>query len=168
MKLTKTERALIANQNRILALLDESNSDSYLLKAKIAEHGYEGMYHKIFDEIYDGISEETCEETQKILTMYRVINNFIATLSSEVQKELDLNKIKFDGFDMNNDDHYFYMTFLVEEANLYEEHKEAYLNSHSMSSLIRYRRMLPVYNQKIESNNYQLDLEGLKSIISAV
>lgn len=168
MKLTKTERAMLANQNRILAFLDEDNSDNYLIKAQIAERGFEGLYDRLFEHIYEGVSEDVCMETHNILTMYRVINNCIETLTPEEKNNLDLNSIKFTGFDANNDDHYFFMKFIVNEVNLYEEYKNVNLNSHSMSSLGKYRKMLPIYRRAIETNHYQLNLSGLRAIIASV
>ena len=166
MELTKTERAIIANQNRILSYLDNANSESYLHKAEIAERGYEGLYDELFKNIYEGISKEVCDETHDILTMYRGINNFISSLTNEQKDALDLAKIRFEGFDANNNDHYYFMKFIVEKADLYEEYKDAYLNSHSIASLRKYKRMLPIYTQAIEANNHQLNLAGLQAIIA--
>ncbi len=168
MPLTKAERAMLANQNRILAVLDANNSEDYLLKAEIAENGYEGLYEKLFDNLSEGISEEVCEETHNILTMYRVINNFIATLTPEQQQTLNLGRIEFEGFDANNDKHYFFMKFIVEKADMYDEYQNENLNSHSIASLRKYKRMLPVYNQALEANNYQLNMEGLEAILAAI
>ena len=166
MQLTQTERLLLANQNRILALLDEDNSINHLFKAEILENGYEGLFHECFESISEGVSDETCRETHDILTMYYVINNLIGTLSDDQKASLQLDKITFKGFDANNDDHYGFMNFLIDKANLYKDLKDKYLNSHSISSIEKYRRMLPLYNEALKANNYTLDLSGLQNIIS--
>ena len=166
MQLKQTERLILANQNRILAFLDEENSHNYLFKAEILENGYEGLFYECFESISDGVSDEICKETHDILTMYRVINNLIGTLSDEQIASLQLEKIKFKGFDANNDDHYGFMTFLIDKADLYKELKNKYLNSHSILSIEIYRRMLPVYNEALIANNYTLDIIGLQKIIS--
>jgi len=168
MELTKTERALFANQNRILALLNENNSADYIMKAEILEKGYEGMYDDCFEQIYEGVSKEVCEETHDILNMYRVINNLIASLTPEDQATLDLEKIKFEGFDANNDKHYDFMTFLVEKAGLYNEYQNAYLNSHSRILLDKYKMMYEIYQQQLKSNEHRLNFEGLRNIINGI
>lgn len=167
MKLTKTERLILANQNKILSFLDIDNSENHLYKAEIAEKGYEGLYDSLFGNIHEGIGEDICNETHEILTMYRVINNCIADLKDEQKKTMDLKKISFVGFDANNDSHYFFMKFLVEKSNLYDEYK-AVPNSHSIASLPKYKKMLAQYKKAIANNNYQLNLQGLEEIIKAV
>lgn len=64
MKLTKVERAILANQNRILAKLYPENSADYLLKSKIAENGYEGHYEELFSNLSEGISEEELQRNK--------------------------------------------------------------------------------------------------------
>jgi uncharacterized protein YfbU (UPF0304 family) len=100
--------------------------------------------------------------------MYRVINNFIASLTQEQKDNINLDYIKFDGFDANDGNHFVIMKFLVEVANLFEEHQNSNFNSHSMASLRRYRQILPIYNQVMKENNYRLNWEGFQKILGHV
>lgn len=168
MELTKIERAMLVNQYSILAILDNDNSSEYLKKAEIVSNGYEGFYDELFDNISDGISVAICEETHKILSMYRVINNCISNLTQEQKDNINLDYIKFDGFDANDGNHFVIMKFLVEVANLFEEHQNSNFNSHSMASLRRYRQILPIYNQVMKENNYRLNWEGFQKILGHV
>jgi len=168
MTLTITERAILANQNKILALLDQENSEHYLNNIKIIEKGYSGLYEELFTNIDKEISQEICNETHAILNMYFVINNFIETLKAEEKLGLDLEKIEFEGFDRNRNDHFSFMNFIVEEKDLYPEYKGTNFNSHSELSLSKYRTMLPVYNEVIKDNRFSLNLDGLRQIIDAV
>ncbi len=167
MELTKIERALLLNQFNILAMLDTNNSSQYILKAEIVANGYEGLYSELFDNISGSISAEICDETCKILNMYRVVNNFISTLTEEQKEGIQLEQINFDGFDANEGEHYVIMKFLVEVANLYEEYKNTYFNSHSAASLRRYRRILPIYERAMNDNNNVLNFEGFQAILDA-
>jgi uncharacterized protein len=151
-KLTKIERLQLSNQFRILHKL--TDDETYAINAEIVENGYEGLYYKLFEPIFDGVSKEVCEETMAILHMYRVINNAIATLPPQEQAQIDSEKIKFEGFDGNNDDHYHYMSFLVEEMDMWQEYAEASLNSHSSITINKYRKMLEVY-QLLGGNRLQ-------------
>ena len=51
--------------------------------------------------------------------------------------------LTFDGFDGNNDRHYGLASFLVQDMGRFEEFKGRPLNSHSQSSMPKYRNMLP-------------------------
>ena len=155
-KLTKIERLQLSNQFRILHSLTED--ESYAIKAEIVEHGYEGLYDDIFETIYGGISEDICEETGLILHMFRIINNAYARLSDVEKEQIDVERIKFQGFDANNDQHYSYMKFLVEKMDMWDEHKNTYLNSHDSLPIRKYRKMLDVYNELggDSNNNYSV------------
>jgi len=168
LKLTKQERLILANQNRILALLNEDNPDTYNYNAEIAERGYEGLYHELFSNLGEGVSHEVCEETHEILTMYRVINGGISGLTNEQSDSIDLEKIKFEGFDANNDDHYRLMEFMIEEGGLYKELKEMYRNSHNSWTISKYRKLLGYYNQVKKASNYTLDFENLKAMVELI
>jgi uncharacterized protein YfbU (UPF0304 family) len=168
MSLKKTERLLISNQNRILAILNPANAKEHILHAEIAEYGYVDLYDELFEEIFEETSEEVCTETTDILNMYRAINGFISSIHDQQIDEGDLEKIQFTGFDGNHDRHYHYMHFLVEKADRYNEYKNRDYNSHNISSIVKYKKMLPVYTEVINSNDYQINLAGLKKIINSV
>src|SRR5690606_35297528 len=123
IELTKTERLILANQNRILAFLDKPNADSYNNNVEIAEYGYEGLYHQLLGVIGDDdiIPYAVYKEADEILSLFRLINNSFGKLSKEEQEEINLSAIEFEGFDANNDDHYFIATFMVEKLGLYKE-----------------------------------------------
>ncbi|REE07808.1 uncharacterized protein YfbU (UPF0304 family) [Winogradskyella pacifica] len=163
--LTIVERQILANQFRILAQIEE-NGEHHSISAEILERGLTGQYHSVFNVYNEEKSIEICNETSEILNMYRRINNTIAGLSEAERDELDLERIQFDGFDANNDPHYHYMTFLVENMNLWQEHSGNYLNSHTQASLAKYRRMLDYQNQLDNPNN--IGIEDLRNYINAL
>ncbi len=167
ISLSKIERAFLANQNRMLALLSPDSADYYNNLAEIAEHGYEGLYSELLSHISDGVPFETCEETFEILTMYRVINNFIGTLAYDEKKTLDLDSIQFQGFDANNDDHYHFMEFLIEKEGRYKELSEMYRNSHDSLTIEKYRTILRVYRSKKQNGAVHLKIDDLKEMIAA-
>lgn len=161
-KLTIVERQILANQYRILAKLEDDIS--YKTKADILVSGYTGKYNEVFDVNQEEIPLEICEETSQILNMYRRIENTIASLNPEQKVQLDLEKLKFEGFDANNDSHYHYGKFLIEEMNLWQEHKGVYFNSHSRFPLTKYKKMLSYYNSKMENGNYDITFDDLIEI----
>lgn len=167
--LTIFERTTLANQFKILSFLDTTNSEGYLTDAEIFENGYTGLYSEALQHINsDETSREVCTETHDILTMFRYITNGVARLTPEEKDALDLKKLKFDGFDANNDKHYHFATFMIENQEKYQEYADKEINSHSMSSMIRYRRMLPVYNYILENHTYDFGVNELQRLIDAL
>lgn len=164
--LTIFERATLANQFKILSFLDTANTESHLTDAEIFENGYTGLYSEALQHINsEETSRETCTETHDILTMFRYITNAVARLTPEEKAALDLKKIKFDGFDANNDDHYHFATFMIEKQEKYTEYADKEINSHSMASMIRYRRMLPVYKKILDNHIYDFGVNELQQLI---
>lgn len=162
--LSIVERQILANQFRILSKI-EGNNEFYDTKADILEHGFTEKYHEVFDVNTEEIPFEICEETSQILNMYRRINHTIDILSKEEKTQLDLDTIKFEGFDANNDSHYHYMVFMIEKMNLWEEYKGNYLNSHCQSQLSKYRKMLGYQNHLLENDQYDLKKKDLEHLI---
>jgi len=165
--LSITERLLLANQCKILAKLYPDNAGEYNLKTEIVEAGHIDLYDELFSRIGEGTSREVSEETHDILNMYGAINNVVESLSEDEKNRLNLRAIRFEGFDGNHDKHYFFMKFMIEKTDLYEEYRNTPLNSHSQASLMKYRRMLAAYKPIIEANNYTLEAGNLSDIINA-
>jgi uncharacterized protein len=162
--LSIVERQILANQFRILSKITD-NDDDYETKIEILENGYTEQYYEIFEVDTEEIPIEICEETSQILNMYRRINAAVKKLSLEEKNELDLEKIKFEGFDANNDPHYHYMTFLVEKMNLWREYRSEYLNAHSRFPILKYRKMLDYQNYLLDNDQYDLRKEDLEYFI---
>ena len=164
--LSIVERQILANQFRILERI-EDDKDYYRTKAEILENGFTGRYSEIFLLNNEEMPFEICRETSEILTMYRRINNSIATLSEQEKEEMDLDKIKFEGFDGNDDWHYHYMEYMVENLNLWKEHKGNYLNSHSSFPIEKYRKLLEFQNKALR-DKMDLSKEDLEKMIELV
>lgn len=170
--LSIAERAILANQFHILAKLSPDEMDYFKAKAKILTRGYEGLYYEILQSFDDPISEELTTEVHEILTMYRLVTPSIDSLSKEEQEELQTKSIRFEGFDANNDIQYTIADFFINEKKLYDELKNVPLNSHTYSSIIKYRKMLPVFerfkNEVTHRDPYKLSREELAELINAV
>ena len=167
--LTLVERLILSNQNTILSLLDKRQYNYYRTPAEIAEVGYEGLYCELFENIFtDPVPYEVCEETLDILDMFRVIDKAISSLTPDQKSDIELNKIQFEGFDANNDKHYYFMKFLIDKMERYEELKGMDFNSHSSSSIVKYRKMFEVYNRKKKDGIYELSYDDLKNMINSI
>ena len=165
--LTIVERQILANQFRILAEIEE-NGEHHITSAEIIENGYTGQYHSALNVDREEVPIDICDETSEILNMYRRINNAIAGLTEEQRDGLNLESIRFEGFDANNDSHYHYMTFMVEKMDLWQEHNGNYLNSHSQFPLQKYRRMLVYQRELLSQQNWNIGLAEIEHFISLV
>jgi hypothetical protein len=167
MKLTRVERAILANQYRIFEFLDPKQSDSYKWVREVLECGYELEYEQIFQEVYDddnALTKEECSEVVNIMAMFEALNRSYDTLKdkSGIEKAL----IDFTGFDGNNESKQmaFARFFCTAGSPRFQGLcKGDGFNSH-METLSRYRPMLVEWKRLKKS--YQLTKEQIKQIIA--
>ena len=145
------ERTILANQYRILAALNEDpyESERHATKAEILEKGFEWEYDQIFNQIStDTVSSEVSSEVFDILEMFRQVGWAINKLPEEQKSELNTEKLRFRGFDGNNDKHFYFLSWWDAQnpTNYYREDLGhiAGFNSHSEFPLADYRGMLAV------------------------
>jgi uncharacterized protein len=89
--------------------------------------------------------ESVVNETGRILTMCRVVEDSIAGLASmELELIAEGDRRIFIGFDANNGPHYAVAKTMIETLGLWQEFKDRPLNSHC-PVLDKYRRQIEVY-----------------------
>lgn len=111
-----------------------------------------------FNWKFTGIPFEKGEDPPEVTETVDILDMFDLTISQferlpageqeEVKKELGYaagGLEQFPGFDANNDAHYGVAQYLVEHLDRFKGLKGATNNSHSQSSLPRYRAMLQTY-----------------------
>lgn len=120
--------------------------------------------------IFDGESptDEVIKETSDILSMWSFIEFSIGELKGEdAEAAKSLYPNKFPGFDANNDPHYGVAHTLINDLGRWSEFKGRSLNSHTQSSLPRYRDMLPRYDAAMQGwIDGPLSLDVLRGILS--
>ena len=90
-----------------------------------------------------------------------------ASLSDEEKADLDLSHIDYGGFDRNlNSTHVRVLDYLATKP-LYQKYDK---NSHTESSLFRYRRMLEIYKQEVRefSSKPKIDKNFLIKMINGM
>jgi len=155
--MTIAERLILANQHRILALLDSEQSEHHKRLATIFARGYQREYPlqegEYVDEFHPGIAGEVYD----ILDMYRALHFGYAAL--ENKNGIDPADLRFRGFDLNHEgEHWEYARFLIDEVGYWEESKGAAdkLNSHS-PTLDRYRRMVRRWKESADCQSLTTD-----------
>ncbi len=140
--LTKVERLNFANQFAILKALhkdDKYEAAHYGYLEEIFQRGYEYLYYECFDKLWDSLSMEVAEETIEILSMHRAL---LWSLG-EKPAPSDLERVKFDGFDGNNEAEYLaFARFYTSDGSRFSELR--IVNSH-YPALPRYRAMLKTW-----------------------
>ncbi len=144
--------AMLAGIYKKLGIRDDINPD--LVLASVfgdKEWGLRWEYGSLYEDRQLPQPPEV-NETTVILDMYRFLTASYGRLSAPEKAKVDASPhgsyVKFQGFDGNNDLHYGIMHYLVEDLGRYGEHKPTgVLNSHSMGTIMRYRRMVPIMNR---------------------
>jgi uncharacterized protein YfbU (UPF0304 family) len=121
--------------------------------------GLKWQYSGLFNAPEDNppVVRETCN----ILDMYRLLTSSFERLSGPDKKRVESEAgvfkdyIRYRGFDGNNDEHLGVVSYLVGTLKRYTEIKNPDLNSHSIATLQKYRRMLEVHDRLIDP--YPLD-----------
>jgi uncharacterized protein YfbU (UPF0304 family) len=140
MDLTKKERLLLANQFRILKLLNPNDAKYYDEARKILEEGYSLEYEHLMSGFFDGLTTDQCREVLDILDMHRALKRAYDDLPDK--SGIDQTHLKFNGFDGNNETAQMgYARFLIHDQGRWNEFAHGDLNSH-YPTMVRYRRML--------------------------
>ncbi|SRR6266540_352616 len=164
MPLSKSERLILANQYKILESLEPSERD-YAKAIEALENGYELAIDDLFSSIFEGLSSEQCRFVIKSMAMYDALQRSYKSLADK--KSIEARKVKFPGFDGNNETELMsYAQFVVEreERFTYLETGDDGFNSHTEMSE-RYRAMLAVWHSIEEP--YDLSSDQMARILDA-
>ncbi|WKT91479.1 YfbU family protein [Brucella anthropi] len=157
----RATRLVISNQLEILKHLDPDQKEEYELQQEIIRSGYTSRYNEVFNDLSEEEADAKMQqEVWDILGMFRALNN--ARLRGWVAS--DPEAAKYEGFDANNDPHQWFAAHLLDNSDLFEE-SAPNKNSHSVSTLPTYRRMLAVWKKSVDM--YKLTDEEAEAIITA-
>lgn len=166
MDLTIKERVIIANQLKILEIIDADNAIYYARHRKAIESGYKLHYSWVAEAIDENeMSEEDCQEVLNVLDMYRAI-----TASFERIKEcssLKQSDIRFKGYDGNNEgNQYAYTNYFITDLDRFNElclgSKYPDFNSHCPRRQ-KYSKMLDIWNKF--PNKFELSEDQIKELL---
>ncbi len=102
MRLTRTERLLLANQYLILEKLCPEEAESYAKWREALESGYQLHYGWLAEHIYEEeMTDAECREVVDILDMHRALKRAYESLADK--SGIEEWRVKFRGFDGNNE-----------------------------------------------------------------
>ena len=165
MKLSRTERWMLANQYRILAALDPARSARYNDCVVALEKGYAKVIDRMAEHVSrDDTDRKESEEVDEILTMFDALQRGYRVL--EDAYGIDPAQLQFPGFDAKTEADYLgYAQFLLERER-WPERLDAARNLDTRAPMLRtYRRMLDEYRRRVRDG--ELSLRDLGAIIDA-
>lgn len=132
------------------------NNDGWALKRK-----YSGIFQSEADA--DEVVQETCD----ILWMFGIIESSVAKLTGEEAEEAkQWHYNQWRGFDGNNDPHYgIARTLIVDLGEFAQSRAGVNLNSHTQTSLPRYRQMYEKFDHYVQASQAApLSFDALRDI----
>ena len=166
MELNKFERRLLANQYRILSLLDQSNADHYDKLHDALVNGYVASYQgDLFAGILDGLSVEQCTFVREVMNMYDALQRSYEALDDK--QGIEEERTKFPGFDSDFElAHLGHARFVVEKEGRFSHLKSFRADFISHTPMLdQYRRMFDVW--RLAGNRYELTRDDITAILGA-
>jgi hypothetical protein len=165
MKLSRTERWMLANQYRIMAALDPARAARYNDCVVALEKGYAKVIDRMAEHVSrDDTDHKESEEVDDILTMFEAIQRAYRILDDPYG--IDRALLQFPGFDAKTEGDYLgYAKFLLEREN-WPEHLDAARDLDTRTPMLRqYRRMVDEWKRRARDG--ELSQRDLVAIVDA-
>ena len=165
-KLSFSERWILANQYRILEMLDPDRAEFHRRAVTILENGFEDEYREAaqYNVESPSIAPEVSEEVKDILQMFREMQWVREKIDDPAILESPL--LEFWGFDGNNThDHLFYASFLLELGQFRELGNRPTWDSHS-DTIETYRSMVRAW-KALPRHGLRMTKEDVQAILDA-
>ncbi|HET7229710.1 MAG TPA: YfbU family protein [Longimicrobium sp.] len=165
MKLSRTERWMLANQYRILAALYPQHAATYNDYVVALERGYATVIDRMGEHILrDDTTHKESEEVDEILQMYDALQRAFRTLDDPYGMESF--QLQFPGFDGKSEADYLgYAHFALERENRYENLASSHNLDTGAPMLRQYRRMLDEWKKR--GSGSRLERSDILAIIEA-
>ena len=164
MKLSRTERWMLANQYRIMAALDPARATRYNDCVLALEKGYAKVIDRMAAHVSrDDTDHKESEEVDEILTMFDALQRAVRVLDDDAIDPLD---VQFPGFDAKSEADYLgYAHFALERERRYENLESARNIDTGNPMLRHYRRMLDEWKKRGGSS--RLERKDILAIVEA-
>lgn len=169
MKMSDGERLIAVMLAEVMEALNlKRDLDPALVKTLVINNDIWALRRQ-----YSGIfsstppSEEVVSETTNILWMWGIIEHSIEQLTGDQAEEAQRwHWKKWRGFDANNDDHYGVARTMIVELGEFEDSRNGVnLNSHSQTSLPRYRKMYEIFKGYVDAGQASpLSFDALQTL----
>jgi uncharacterized protein YfbU (UPF0304 family) len=162
IKLTDTERLILANQYEILSELRKD--EDYARMAKTLRNGHEWLYSQYFDYLSPNLPEHEVEHVLAILGIYGDLRDSYNKLSDK--SGIEKHQVEFPGFDGNNEPELLSFARALRAHDRFAETLgEEAKNSHMPTTDV-YQRMIARWRELGEPR-YPYDKETILEIVAA-
>jgi hypothetical protein len=155
MKLSDGERLIVVMLAEVMEELKlDGETDPKLVKTLAINNDDWAIAHKypmMFNS--EGRDDEVVKETIDILWMWGIVEHSLEQLTgADAADAATWPWAKFNGFDGNHDPHYGVAHTLIHDLGEFQDFADRGLNSHSQSSLPRYRSMYEKFEGYINAS----------------
>ncbi len=170
MNLTDGERLLAVMLAEMMEAMKLNNEiDPSLIKTLVC-NGDDWAIKRKYSGIFasESPTDEQVTETTNILWMWGIVEHSLAELTgAQADEAKGWHWTSFGGFDGNNDDHYGIAHTMINELGEFQDFKDRGLNSHTQSSLPRYRAMYAKFDKYVNAGQASpLSFEALRDLCS--
>lgn len=168
MKLSDGERLIVIMLAEVMEALKLNREVDPALLKTLACYGDDWAIKRKYSGIFgsEGPKQADVSETTDILWMWGIIEHSLRELAGpEAEQAQEWRWTQFSGFDGNNDAHHGIAHTMIRELGDFEEFKDRPLNSHSQTSLPRYRSMFKKFDGYVKADRASpLPFEALQDI----
>lgn len=164
MEMTSTQRLILANQYKLMGLLDPTNAQKYQRLEAIVKGGF-GLELKELDKDFSDISETECRIVLDTLEMYHALQVSYNNLADK--SSLNAHRLQFAGYCAVREKKYLnYLRFVTSESSKYQEFMRCAHGCDSQTPMWdKYLKMLDVWRSC--PHEYHLSMAEIQKIINA-
>ncbi|WP_067705718.1 MULTISPECIES: YfbU family protein [unclassified Erwinia] len=164
MEMTAPQRLILANQYKIMSMLDPDNAESYRRQQTIIERGY-GLQMRELDREFGALSEAQCRTLIDIMEMHHALH--VSWTNLKDPSVIEARRLMFHGFDAATEAQLLgYVRFMVHVEGRYT-HFDSSLHGFNAQTPMweKYQRMLTVWHTC--PRQYHLSANEIAQIINA-
>ena len=162
LKLTDTERLILANQYEILAAL--KNDDSYGRIAEELRDGQEWLYQQHFDYFSPNMQEEDAEFVVTIVGIYSDLRDSYERLADK--SGIEPHQVEFPGFDGNNEGELLSFARALRKSNRFIDTLPEHGKNSHMPTRDIYSRMISKW-EELGKPHFPLSKEQISALLAA-
>lgn len=164
MEMSSTQRLILANQYRLMSLLDSENTAKYARFETIVRGGF-ALELRELDKDFSNISEQECRIVRDTLEMYHALHISYNNLADK--SAVTLHRLLFNGYCAVREWKYLnYLRFVILNEGKYQEFMRCEHGCDSQTPMWdKYTKMLDVW--RACPHEYHLSIEEILNILNA-
>ena len=164
MEMSSTQRLILANQYKLMALLDSQNAKQYQRMETIVRGGF-ALELKELDKDFSDISEQECKTVLDTLEMYNALQVSYNNLADK--SALNPHRLQFVGYCAVREKKYLnYLRFITATEGKYQEFMQCEHGCDSQTPMWdKYIKMLDAWRSC--PHEYHLSMEEILKILNA-